>query len=308
MAYDALFGKTDTLASTLNQAATSATLSAGNFGTLLGEQYLVLDYDVPSKREVIKCTITGTSITSITRAQDGTSDVQHTAGANVTMAFVPGLYNYLKDSIAGAWQEVTETWTRTGNHTFTVTGNVTAKYRKGTKVRYKDGGSYEYGVVGSSSYSAPNTTVTLITNTDYTMAAATITDTYISYIENPEGFPTFFNYTPTITIQSAGTLSGTVIDYAWFRAAGNKIDYKMQFSSTVGGTLTNVKEVYFTLPVNATANNGAGIGNGRTNNFANTNVLVHQASTSLGAVVIYNTADVNSGGPYFWAIGGGYLF
>ncbi len=87
------------------------------------------------------------------------------------------------------------TWTRTGNYTFTVSGDVTTAYRKGTKVRYKDGGSYEYGVIYSSTYSAPNTTVTLITNSDYAMAAATITDKYISYIENPEGFPAWFNVT-----------------------------------------------------------------------------------------------------------------
>lgn len=92
------------------------------------------------------------------------------------------------------WGQRDETWTRTGNHTFTVSGDVTAIFRKGAKVRYKDGGSYEYGVVYSSSHAAGTTTVTLITNTDYTMAAATITDRYISYIENPEGFPHYFNW------------------------------------------------------------------------------------------------------------------
>lgn len=92
------------------------------------------------------------------------------------------------------WGLAHETWTRTGNLTFTVSGDVTAKYRKGAKVRYKDGGSYEYGVIASATYSSPNTTVTLIDNTDYAMAAATITDRYISYISNPEGFPQWFNW------------------------------------------------------------------------------------------------------------------
>jgi hypothetical protein len=103
---------------------------------------------------------------------------------------------------------VTETWTRTGDFTFTVTGDLTTRYRKGTKVRYKDGGAYEYGVVISSSYSNPNTTVTLATNTDYAMAATTITDTYISYIDNPEGFPFYFNFTPAYTGFSADPPTG----------------------------------------------------------------------------------------------------
>jgi hypothetical protein len=92
------------------------------------------------------------------------------------------------------WGLAHETWTRTGNHTFTLSGDETATYRKGAKIRYKDGGSYEYGVIASSTHAAGTTTITLITNTDYAMAAATITDKYISYIENPEGFPHYFNW------------------------------------------------------------------------------------------------------------------
>lgn len=114
------------------------------------------------------------------------------------------------------WLPISATWTRTGNHTFTVSGDVTTSYRKGTKVRYKDGGSYEYGVIASAAYSAPNTTITLITNSDYAMAAATITDKYISYIENPEGWVDWFNWTPTLTGFSADPTS-TV--YRW-RAYG----------------------------------------------------------------------------------------
>jgi hypothetical protein len=110
-----------------------------------------------------------------------------------------GGFAYAKSLKWDGWQKETATWTRTGNHTFTVSGDVTATYRKGAKARYKDGGSYEYGVIFSSSYSAPNTTVTLITNSDYAMAAATITDTYLSYIDNPEGFPQWFNYSPAIS-------------------------------------------------------------------------------------------------------------
>jgi len=104
-----------------------------------------------------------------------------------------------------------ETWTRTGNHTFTISGDFTTVFRKGAKVRYKDGGSYEYGTVASSSVAAGTTTVNLIVNSDYAMAAATITDRYVSYIDNPEGFPSYFAYASTVsgTGGSAGAYAET---------------------------------------------------------------------------------------------------
>jgi hypothetical protein len=137
----------------------------------------------------------------------------------------PGMTIYLNggsDDISAGWIPKTETWTRTGNHTFTVSGDLTARYRKGTKVRYSDGGT-DYGVIASSSYSAPNTTVTLITNTDYTMAAATITDTYLSYIDNPEGFPAKFNFTSTVTYANGTTdpTSVTVNSAYWSMIGGS---------------------------------------------------------------------------------------
>ncbi len=142
------------------------------------------------------------------------------------------------------WIETTFTWTRTGNHTFTVIGNQTSMYRKGTKIRYADGGATEYGVVLSSSYDAGpgTTTVTLITNTDYGMAAATITDTYISYIENPEGFPHWFTWAVTWTNLTVG--NGTVVS-KW-RTAPHQMFYEI--SVTLGST-TTVGDVSFAPPV-----------------------------------------------------------
>lgn len=100
-------------------------------------------------------------------------------------------------------------WVRTGNHTFTIThaDGFSSYFRKGTKIRYKDGGSYEYGVVSSSSEGGSTvTTVNLIPNSDYTLHASnTITDRYISYVANPEDFPTSFNFDPSWTNLSGGT-------------------------------------------------------------------------------------------------------
>jgi hypothetical protein len=103
--YTLKFQATDTLSVQLNAAATSATLTTGSFGTMTGTQLLVVDYDVPAKREVISCTIGGTALTSLVRGIDGTSDVTHSANANVIMAFVPSHYGNGLGTIAAndAW-------------------------------------------------------------------------------------------------------------------------------------------------------------------------------------------------------------
>lgn len=111
------------------------------------------------------------------------------------------------------WIQVTETWTRTGDHVFTVPGDVTATYAPGYKIRYKQGGGYEYGVIGTSVYSAPNTTVTLIQTSDYAMAAGAVSDTYLSRQKMPTDFPTIFNWSPTFQGFSADPAGGI---YQWY--------------------------------------------------------------------------------------------
>jgi len=145
------------------------------------------------------------------------------------------------------WIEVSDTWTRTGNYTFTVSGDLSAAFRKGTKVRYKQGGDFEYGVVISSSYSAPDTTITLAANNDYAMAAATITDTAISFIENPEGFPHWFNYAPTYSANGSMTYTSVSTTHAKFCVKGNTVEVNVFGTGTTGGTANTA--LYATPPI-----------------------------------------------------------
>lgn len=198
--------------------------------------------------------------------------------------------NYKVDisTLVDGWIPVTATWTRTGNHTFTVTGDVTASYRKGTKVRYKDGGSYEYGVIATSAYVAPNTTVTLITNSDYAMAAATITDTYISYIENPAGFPFWFNYAPTFTGFSADPASGI---YRW-HVTGRRIRVAIRqpnngTSNSTGFTISapvaaiTIANMIWDAPCSFVNNSSASATSG--------NIYMVSAATSFGLITNWSS-------------------
>ena len=180
------------------------------------------------------------------------TDVNIDTGKTYNINGSPHTHAYVPET---GWIAITATWTRTGNHTFTVSGDVTATYRKGTKVRYKDGGSYEYGVVASSSYGAPNTTVTLITNTDYAMAAATITDTYISYIDNPEGFPQWFNFTTTPTRSGTAYTNAPTINSAKWKAESKLCFFAIQsemHATTVGGTGYQIYSAPVTVAARAT--------------------------------------------------------
>jgi hypothetical protein len=129
-------------------------------------------------------------------------------------------YGMTDDVIAG-WAFDSDAWTYASATTFTVTGNVTARFPKGTKIRLKQGGGYKYFFVIAAAYSAPDTTITLTGGTDYSLINAAITDPYYSYAETPQGFPQWFNHSPTwggFSVNPSGggyrfTLRGTLCVY-----------------------------------------------------------------------------------------------
>lgn len=151
------------------------------------------------------------------------------------------------DSWFTGWVVRSETWTRTGNHTFTLSGDFTNVYRKYAKVRYRDGGSDEYGVILSSTHSSGTTTVELIPNSDYAMAAATITDKYISYADIPSGLPSFFNYSPSYSASGSMTYTSVSTAEAKWYVNGSTLFYMIQASGTTGGTASNT--ILITPPV-----------------------------------------------------------
>lgn len=138
----------------------------------------------------------------------------------------------------------THTWVYASASTFTIAGvDLTTQFQTGTLLRFKQGGSYKYAVVASSAFST-NTTVTIIVNTDFTIANAIVTDNYFSYQINPQGFPSGFNYLPSWTGFSVNP-SG-IIRYT---TQGRRIIIDQQAISN--GT-SNATTLTFSLPVAAT--------------------------------------------------------
>jgi hypothetical protein len=106
-------------------------------------------------------------------------------------------------SQADGWtRDYAETLTYASATTFTVAGDQTVKFQRGTRIKLTQT-TVKYFVVTGASFASSVTTVTITGGTDYTLANAIISDPYYSYEASPQGYPSYFNYTPTFTGFSA---------------------------------------------------------------------------------------------------------
>jgi len=155
----------------------------------------------------------------------GTTDTQTLTNKTLTSPLFAGVID--------GWISAGETWTYASATTFTISGDKRGKYQKGDKIKLTQT-SVKYFYVTNVSYSSPNTTITVTGGSDYSLADATITSPYFSKIENPQGFPHWFNYTPTYGAD--GLTYTNVTGTAKFTIAGGIITVNIYVSGTVGGT------------------------------------------------------------------------
>jgi hypothetical protein len=189
------------------------------------------------------------------------------------------------------WRADTTTWTRVSNTQFTLAVDATGWLAPGTRVRWKESGAaYKYGVVATSAFSAGTTTVNLIGTDDYVMAASPdANSTSYSSVTGPNGFPAFFNYTPTRTGYSANP---TTTAFTW-RTMGRTIVVTIREGSA--GISSSTTKTY-SLPANVTA---VTLANQLWENFAqvtnNGSSGGGQLRVSSGATVIDAQNGVNGG-------------
>lgn len=175
-----------------------------------------------SNEEVIVGTVSGSNIINAVRGFEGTAQ-SHSASAVVECHLVAAQHGRLVDGLLAehaqdgthtditadsvntailkgwdGWLADTDTWVYVSASSFKIVGkDVTAKFPKGTRVSYNDG-SVDYGVVAGAAFSS-DTTVTLAANTDYAIANDTLTAPRYSYMQCPQGYPQWYEYTPTHT-------------------------------------------------------------------------------------------------------------
>src|SRR5260370_37771581 len=101
------------------------------------------------------------------------------------------------DGCCDGWIRANEVWTYASANSFTISGvDRTSVYTTGTRIKCSNNSSTFFGVIASSSFST-NTTVTLIPNNDYSLSNSTISNPLYSYQANPQGYPGWFNYSPS---------------------------------------------------------------------------------------------------------------
>jgi len=137
------------------------------------------------------------SLDNSIRNSVGLAGLYSPENANCLTGFAKGMLVKMEVTVLETgWFAPNETWTYVSPTTFTVPGDQTAKYHKGTKIKLTQTTEKYFYVIGSS-YGAPNTTVTVTGGSDYSLANAAITLPFFSYAETPQGFPGWFNWTPT---------------------------------------------------------------------------------------------------------------
>ena len=143
------------------------------------------------------------------------------------------------------WINDANTWTYASASTFTVAGDQRATFTKGTRLKWTQT-TVKYGVVASSSYNAgtDTTTVTIVVNTDYTIANAAISANYFSYLDNPLNWPGWFNYTASYT----GFSANPATQISRFNLVGNLCF--LEHAETADGT-SNANSLTVSLPVTA---------------------------------------------------------
>lgn len=185
------------------------------------------------------------------------------------------------------WTPETATLTYASATSVTTSGTITA-YTKGTRIKFTNNSITYYGTVISSSGS----TINLALNSDYTIANSAITSPSYSYVANPQGYPGWFNWTPTYSAGGSMTFTSVSTSLAQFSIINTTCTLQLLAIGTVGGTPSFA--LRFTLPVAAVQRfgiQGSGLG---ANGGASTATIpsnFNTNSTTVLDVSLYNVAN-----------------
>lgn len=198
----ALSGKTATFSNSITIAGTDGkTLTLGNSLGFTGTDSTTFAF--PSSSDTV---VTLTATQTLTNK---------TLTAPITQGNVDG------------WVQSTDSWGYASATTFTIAGvDRTALFTKGTRIKLTQTTTKYFVVVGS--VFSTNTTVTVTGGADYSLVNAAITSPAYSYQMNPQGYPGWFNHTPTWSGFSADPSSGQIR----FRVDGSLCTYSVHANSS----------------------------------------------------------------------------
>ncbi len=204
-----------------------------------------------SSATITSLSVTTATITNIVSSSVGTNQIAYNNGTKLVgssaLTFdgaTIGISGTL--SISGTWDGwvgSTHTWTYISSTQFSMPGDQTGRLQKGDRLKLTQT-TVKYFYVTATAAGVGVTTFTVTGGSDYTLASAAITAPYYSKVQNPQGFPQWFNYAPTYTGFSANP-TGT----GRFTIQGKSVTVAL----TTGNGTSNSTAFTLTLPV-ASAN------------------------------------------------------
>lgn len=149
-------------------------------------------------------------------------------------------YRQVEGGLDG-WIPAEQTWAYASATTITVPSGAASKYQKGDKIKLTQTTVKYFYIVGVA-----DTVLTVTGGSDYTVANAAITSPYFSKMENPQGFPLAFAFTPTLTAET-GTITTASVNGAFSLHGGLcYVRYVVSVTNNGSGATAN----RLTLPIN----------------------------------------------------------
>jgi hypothetical protein len=241
-------------------------------------------------------TVYTTVTVSNTSYQTGALYISYTTLGDYNQAKdINDLNHYLNDG----WIDPQENWTYASPNTFTVNGDITVRNRKGDKIKLEQDYTIKYFYIIDLSYSTDSETtmVTVTGGTNYSLAETPIGNNYYSKVGSPQGFPGWFNYTPTLTGFSAAP-TNTV-----YRFCINNNLCIVEFQQGTNGT-SNSTAFTATAPVNSANINNAIWGHICWSTVDGGTVLTSPGRVTIGSNSNTITVDKNVAGAAWTGSGG----
>lgn len=196
--------------------------------------------------------------------QDGShvldTDGTLTANSDTKIASQKAVKTYV-DAASAGWIASSNTFVYVSATSFKITGvDKTAIFTKGTRLKFTNNSITVYATVIASAFST-DTTITVATNTDFTINNSAITNPFYSYAANPAGYPTWFNFAPSETWDGTPPSSNQHV-VAQFSIIGSTCFYRFYTSYTGAGTANTTLHIVQPVPsiVSASIYHNSGMG------------------------------------------------
>lgn len=227
------------------------------------------------------------------------------ANASIADARTNVILNGSSSGVTTGWIPVSSTWTYASATTITVPSGATSIYSVGDKVSIVQSGTTKYFYITA----VASTLLTVNGGSDYTVANSAISGIKYSKSSTPQGFPQWFNYSPTISGITQG--NGT-ITRAKFNMCEKLVNVKLLF--TFGSTTSLSTDPVFTLPVTSVSYSGGfiALGVGTFYDSSGTSGIIANPCYASTTTVIFKClyagasygsySGVNSTIPFTWAV------